>query len=134
MPQTHDLGRFFAYRALLKKDAKRFQTAPTQEIDEPYRKATSLVVRLWGQRGVILGWWRKSGLSEVEALTAATQIPGHSSLQSRTMIPKRDADGEVQSFLGLSEAERAQARKTVSKNTENFDDEWAALSMLGLDA
>lgn len=133
MPQTHDLGRFFAYRALLKKDARRIQTAPTQEIDEPYRRATSLVVRLWGEHGVILGWWQRSGLSEVEALTAATQIPGYSSLQSRTIAPTRDSHGEMRSFLGLSEVEKAQARKTVAKNTANLDDEWATLSMLGLD-
>lgn len=133
MPDTKDLGRLFAYRALLRKDAKRIQTAPTQEIDPPFRRATSLVLRVWGQHGVIVGWWRDSGMDETEALTAATQIPGHSSLTSREITPTTDEQGEMVSFLGLSELEKAQARKAVAKHTGNLDEEWATLAMLGLD-
>jgi hypothetical protein len=72
MPQTHDLGRFFMHRIYLVADAPLIHIAHTQEIDDPFRNSQSVVTRLWPSRhGIVLGLWKSSGLTEVEALCSA---------------------------------------------------------------
>ena len=71
MAETHDIGRAFAHGIRLVPTAPRFHFAPTHEIDWPYRYSRSVVVRYWGERGFVLGWWRHTGRSEKQALLAA---------------------------------------------------------------
>jgi len=70
MPATKDLGRAFFHWIYLSKDAPIIHSAPTQELDAPFRNSPrSVVIRLWPYRyGFVLGWWHRSGFSESEAL------------------------------------------------------------------
>jgi hypothetical protein len=71
MAQTHDFGPFFVHRINLRPDAPRFSRATTQEIDPPYRRSNPVVVRLVRGFGIVLGRWRKTGMTEDEALLTA---------------------------------------------------------------
>lgn len=75
MPETHDLGRAFIHTIYLIEGAPLVHLFPTQELDEPFRVSkNSIVVRLWpSRRGVVLGWWKSSGLTEAEALRSAVR-------------------------------------------------------------
>lgn len=73
MAETTDLGRAFAHAIALDPNAPRLHTAVTDELDPPFRRSRSLVLRLWKSRGLVLGWWRKTGRDEDEALMAALQ-------------------------------------------------------------
>lgn len=64
MNDTLDVWRFFAHWISLTPGSPRFHRAPTQEMDDPYRRSNSLVVRLWGERGLVLGRWRDTGYDE----------------------------------------------------------------------
>jgi hypothetical protein len=71
--QTHDLGRVFTHAISLDPKSKRLHTAPTHEVDSPYRWSNSLVVRVWRSYGFVLGWWRNTQRTEEQALLAALQ-------------------------------------------------------------
>jgi hypothetical protein len=81
MHQTSDFGRFFTHPVKLNPDTPRFHRAPTSEIEEPYRRSNSLVVRLSrarhrrGGNGRVFGWWINTNRNEEEALIAA--LLGH---------------------------------------------------------
>jgi hypothetical protein len=69
--QTHDLGPLFVHAIALKPTSPRLHTATTFEVDEPYRRSKSLVVRLWRSHGLVFGRWHSTGLEEKDALLAA---------------------------------------------------------------
>jgi hypothetical protein len=51
-----------------------FDVAPTIEIEWPYRKCKhSLLIHFWPGKALTIGRWSWSGLSEQEALIAATE-------------------------------------------------------------
>lgn len=68
--QTHDLGRAFVQVIPLRRGTAIFHMAESREIDEPYRYSRSLVIRFLG-KGIVLGWWRDTGMEEEEGLLAA---------------------------------------------------------------
>lgn len=72
MAETHDLGPIFVHSIWLKEGAPLAHTAPTNELEEPYRRSKSLIIRLpFTNRGAVFGWWRKTGRDEEEALREA---------------------------------------------------------------
>jgi hypothetical protein len=75
MPKSHDVGPFFGFTINLIPKAPFLHTAPTDELEFPYRTARSLVVKFWPGKGLVLGRWRHTGRTETEALLIATQ--GH---------------------------------------------------------
>lgn len=123
MADTHDFGRLFVQPLRLQKTSRRVHLAPTQEVDPPFRRSKGLVLRLRGERGVVLGWWRKSGLDEDAALLAALMIPGYNTMEQRTF--------EYDEEHLMSEKDKA--RSQVASNSLDLDDEWALLQTLGLD-
>lgn len=129
MAKTHDFGPAFVQSIRIKKNTKRFHFAPTQETDEPFRRSKSLVVRLWGEVALVLGWWRDSGMEETEALLAAI---GGGIVDAR-LKPAHDVWLADKERLAEYRSPEYLARATVSKHTNDFDDEWRALQMLGLD-
>lgn len=74
MAETHDCKRLFWHSTRLKKGTPVFHRAPTRETDYPFRVSNSVVVKLPFGRGVVLGWWRPSGLDEYEALIQAVRM------------------------------------------------------------
>jgi hypothetical protein len=48
----------------LQVTAPRHHRFETQEYEHPYRSANSHVLRLFGHRGVVVGWWQGGGLDE----------------------------------------------------------------------
>lgn len=78
MPMTHDLGRLFVHKVALESDSPRLHTAVTTEIEEPYRRSNSLVVRLFAEFGVVIGWWKQDpNRTEDEALLTALSLGAH---------------------------------------------------------
>jgi hypothetical protein len=73
MPASKDLGRLFALTIKVTPNAGWFWTAPTFEIEPPFRICRRcLIVRLKPFRtALVLGWWRDSGLEEEAALQQA---------------------------------------------------------------
>ena len=75
MPDTHALGPIFVQSIWLTEGAPVFHTAPTNELEEPYRKSKSLIVRIpFSRRAVVLGFWRKTERTEDEALAEAVNL------------------------------------------------------------
>ena len=71
MAETYDLGRAFVHTIRLQPQSRRVHLATTHEVDEPFRLSRSLILRLWGSKGVVLGWWRDTDRSEEQALLDA---------------------------------------------------------------
>lgn len=71
MAKTYDIGPAFVQFIRLSKDAPIIHTAPTTEIEDPYRESNSLILRLPFRRGIVLGWWQESGKDEFDALASA---------------------------------------------------------------
>lgn len=72
MPQTRDVGRFFAHTFTYPlKGAPLVERAETVEVEPPYRLGKGISVRLWGRRALILGRWGKTTRAEAEALYEA---------------------------------------------------------------
>lgn len=74
--QTHDIGPLFVHVIQLADKAPLFHRATSYELNEPYRIARPLVVRVWPRKGLVFGWWRRSTLNEVEALEKAIGARG----------------------------------------------------------
>lgn len=45
--------------------------APSQELEEPFRTSNSLVVKVWKDRVLVLGCWRRTGYDIDTGLTRA---------------------------------------------------------------
>lgn len=86
MNDTLDVWRFFAHWISLDASSPRFHRAPTQEMDEPYRRSNSLVVRFWGERGLVLGWWRDTGYTEDQATLQGLGVAGHEARVSEEIL------------------------------------------------
>lgn len=73
MPNTHGVGPFFFHTVNLRPKSPFLHTAPTNEIEPPYRWSFSRVVKIWPGKGIVLGRWRYIDRSEKEALLTALQ-------------------------------------------------------------
>ena len=73
MPKTHNIGSRFFQITKFPYDwgSKYVVRGWTQEIEEPFRTATPLIVRLPRHRALVLGLWTGKKESEEEALNAA---------------------------------------------------------------
>lgn len=118
MPASRDLGRLFALTIKVTDEAGWVWTAPTFEIEPPFRVCRKcLLIRIKPFRtALVLGWWRDSGLEEEQALQQALQA--------------RVADLEEPSDL---DSHRRSVREQIAAQTDDLDSEWRVLSMLGLD-
>jgi hypothetical protein len=77
MPNTHGVGPFFVHPLNLKPGSPFLHTAPTDEIEPPYRRSKSLIVKVWPGKGLVLGRWRHTWRRESDALYAAVQGYGN---------------------------------------------------------
>ena len=133
MPETHDALGFFTHTLKLKPKTKRLHRAPTNELDEPYRRSNSLVVRLWGTQGLVFGRWRGTERTADEALREALQ----SDLEDPTQLDDETLENiELHYRAPLSEEEAeerfAKARNQVGRHAKDLDEEAELLNMLGL--
>lgn len=119
MATTVDIGRLFFYVIKVRPGTPPLHTAPTFEVDPPFRRSRSLIVRIpFGfYSALVIGWWRASHASEEEALYAALDGYG---------IDLYDED------VDLSDPEVKHAiRDVVSRSGLDMDDEWKIIRMLG---
>jgi hypothetical protein len=77
MPNTHGVGPFFTHTLNLKPGAPFLHTAPTDEIEPPYRRSKSLIIKVWAGKGIVLGRWRNTYRNENDALYTAIQGYGN---------------------------------------------------------
>jgi hypothetical protein len=77
MPNTHDVGPFFAHTVNLKPGTPLVHRAPTDEIEPPYRRSNSVIVKIWPGKGIVLGRWRNTWRNESDALYTAVQGYGN---------------------------------------------------------
>lgn len=115
MADTRDFGRLFFHVVDL-QPGPFLHTAPTQEIEEPFRSSTSLIVRFWPGKGLVIGWWRDSGMDEEEALLAALDGWG---------VDLYDADLE-------DEETRQTIRENIASKVDTLDEEWLIIDALGV--
>lgn len=118
MPASKDLGRLFALTVKVTAEAGWLWRAPTFEIEPPFRVCRRcLLVRFKPfKTALVLGWWRDSGLEEEAALRQALQA--------------RIVDLEEPSEL---DSQRRSVRDQIASQTDDLDQEWRLLAMLGLD-
>ena len=81
--RTHELGMsirgkviwmtpLFWHSVRLTREAPLVHVAPTRELEYPYRTSQrSLILKLTRTRGIVLGWWKESGMNEYDHLMAA---------------------------------------------------------------
>ena len=59
------------------KPKELFEKAESREIEPPFRAGKGLAIRFpFSKRGLVIGLWRKTGLSELQALTYAVNGRG----------------------------------------------------------
>jgi hypothetical protein len=116
--QTTDIGRAFFHVIHVKRGTPTFHMADTVEIEAPYRRSRSLVIRLTFRRALVLGWWRDTSWSEEKALMEAVAGWG--------IDPYDDSmeDPEVKQLI----------RSNVASQSKDVDSEWHIISALGVDA
>jgi hypothetical protein len=133
MPQTHDFRDRFFYPQRLTKEGPRVRRAPTHELDYPYRISNSLVVRLWGPYGLVIGRWVDQGLDEEEAAEAALQaaLGGAEELPEAVETWSEFYRAPLSQEELLVQADRA--RKNIARGAQSLEDEWLLLQMTGLD-
>lgn len=72
--KTHDLGPLFVHKIALQKKSPLAHRFPSHELEEPYRRSNSLILRLPGTtRGAVFGWWRSTSRTEEQTLLEALQ-------------------------------------------------------------
>lgn len=72
--KTHDLGPFFVHKISLQKKSPIVHRFPSHELEEPYRKSNSLILRLpRTTRGAVIGWWQGTARTEEQTLLEALQ-------------------------------------------------------------
>jgi hypothetical protein len=59
MAVTHECTLF--WQMLPQKATRIFSLAPSHELEEPFRTSKSLVVKVWKDKVLVLGCWRKTG-------------------------------------------------------------------------
>lgn len=122
MPASKDLGQFFVLTIKVTSEAGWVWTAPTFEIEAPFRVCKHcLIVRLKPfKTALVLGRWRPSGLSEDAALRQA--------LSARIVGLDEPAD------LDLKDTHRRRTvRNNIAAQTDDLDAEWRLIGMLGLE-
>jgi hypothetical protein len=77
MPETRDMGPFFAHTVNLTPEAPLIHRAPTDEIEPPYRRSNSVIIKIWPGKGIVLGRWRHTWRNESDALYTALQGYGN---------------------------------------------------------
>lgn len=111
--KTHDIGSFFWHTIRLQKKSPIFHRYPSHEVEEPYRWANPLIIRIpWTEYGLVVGLWRTTNRTEEQMLVAA--------LQGRQMTDEE-----------FSEAEKAHIRRTMIK--KQFTSEQQELLVEALD-
>lgn len=116
MAQTFDVGRLFLH-VLKVEPGPLVHFGTSQEIERPFRRSRVVVVRLWPlRRALAIGWWRKTGFTEEQALTKALQGYGIDLYNEDVTNPET----------------RAVIRENVAKVSKTFDDEWLIVDTLGL--
>jgi hypothetical protein len=77
MPETRDMGPLFAHTVNLQPGTPFVHRAPTDEIEPPYRRSNSVIIKIWPGKGIVLGRWRNTWRSESDALYTALQGYGN---------------------------------------------------------
>lgn len=118
MPVSKDIGSFFGLTIKVTSEAGWVWTAPTFEIEPPFRVCKRcLLIRIKPfQTALVVGRWRPSGLSEDAALRQA--------LSARIV--------GLDEPTGLEEHRRT-VRDNIAAQTSDLDDEWQLIAMLGLE-
>lgn len=118
MPVSKDIGPFFGLTIKVTSVAGWVWIAPTFEIEPPFRICRRcVIIRIKPFRtALVLGHWRASGLSEDAALRQA--------LSARIVGLDEPA--------GLEEHRRT-VRDNIAAQTDDLDDEWQLIAMLGLE-
>jgi hypothetical protein len=117
---TRDIGRAFFHFVRVQPGSPIFHTAPTVEIEEPFRRSDSLVVRLPFRRAIVLGWWEDTGWDADTALMEAVWGWGIDPYDDR---------------LQYDESVRQTIRENIAANISGDDPtvEWQIISALGVE-
>ena len=117
MAETKDHGRFFYHLIRINKGTPPLHLAPTVMVEPPYRRSTSLVVRLPFRFGLVLGWWKDTGWDEETALLEAVSGWGVDPYSNDLEDPDT----------------RQTIRNNIAASGLDLDDEWQLISALGVD-
>jgi hypothetical protein len=115
---VYKLGKYFWHPINLEPDSQRVVYSTTHEQEPPYRIGLSIVLRIWGHRGVVIGRWDGYHDDEDSALMAG--LDAHED----TLLD--ESGGLAQRF------HRQAARRTVAAATQDIDEEWTVINALDL--
>ena len=122
MADTKDFGPFYTHTLRLSPGSPPVHTAPTHEVDSPFRKGRGVVFRgRWDAasqeyRARIVGIWYGRHPSEEAACNAALQSWG------LDVYEEDLEDVEVQAMI----------RDNLARHTDDVEEEWTILSHLGV--
>lgn len=116
--KTHDAGRAFVHLIRIRPSTPPVHIGDTIEIEAPYRRSRSLIVRISWSRALVIGWWRDTSWDEEAALMAAVQAWGIDPYDESSDSP------EVKAII----------RANVAAATHDVDTEWHLIEVLGADA
>jgi hypothetical protein len=111
MPASKDLGRLFGLTIKVTSEAGWIWTAPTFEIEPPFRVCPRcILIRLKPfKTALVLGWWRDSGLEEEAALRQAlsARVVDLDEIRDNLVDQGQDLDAEwrVVTAFGLDRGE-----------------------------
>lgn len=116
MAQTHDFGPLF-FTTLDLVPGPLLHSGWSQEVEPPFRASRVIVIRLpFLNKGLALGWWRKTGMDEEEALLAAMSGYG---------LDLYDADLDDPGV-------RQKIRENIAQHADDVDDEWTIMQAMGV--
>lgn len=129
MAETKGLGRLYFHTMKLAAGSPFLHTAPTDELDPPFRKGRGLVIRLWkifdrslrkhewDYRAIVVGIWTGKHPNEEAAVSSALQGWGMDVYDEEDLT-----DPDIAAVI----------RDNIARHTSDVDEEWTILSHLGV--
>lgn len=114
---VYKIGQYYWHTINLVPGSSRVVYSTTHEQEEPYRIGRSIVLRFWGEKGLIIGRWTGYHDDEDSALMAG--LDAHEEVLL-------DENGLVDRY------QRKAARRQVAAQTVTLDDEWTVVNALNL--
>jgi len=131
MAETHDYGRFFWAWLILEPNSPRYSLAPTYETSDDggacYRGSKSIVLRVTGHWGLVLGWWEDN--PALVGLVEGTPEWEHA-VNNHLRAALHSTDGPPGYRADMTDEQIV--REAVGNLAPDSDTEWRVLDLLGL--
>lgn len=102
MWNAYGMGRFFIQVIGLRKDAPRMHRSTTQVITRPFRIRVAILIRIFGERTIVLGRWNEFAQDEDDAMRRAIQAHDTELLDPDGFLLDRDQTEDDQEIAHVA--------------------------------